>query len=81
MKSKVSYAVNLLSLFDDKLLGWYRGFIYRSCKALLRIKEKVSTEALLRVSLGKTFEEFIAHEQTMTLQSIIRVFREEEDQE
>lgn len=66
-KSKVSYAINLLTLFDSKLKDWYEGLIYRSCKVLLKIKEKVSKTALLRICLGKTFDEYIEHEQVMTL--------------
>ena len=80
-RSKISYASNLISIFDKHSLTWYGSFLYRAIKRLLNIKDKVSKEELLRITLGKSFEEYMLIEQQNTISLIINYAIREDDQE
>lgn len=65
-RSRVAYPINLMAPISKKVKDWYKGFYYRALKALLRIKENANTEKLLRICLGKSFEEFLLEESSNT---------------
>lgn len=58
--------MNLLATMSKKILEWYKGFYYRALKSLLRVKQMANKELLLKVCLGKTFEEFLRGETSNT---------------
>ena len=66
-RSKVSYAANILSIFDKKTLIWLKSFHYKAFKTLLGFKDNISTDDLLKLTIGKSFEEYMKIEQQNTI--------------
>lgn len=61
-RSRVAYAVNLLSPISTKIRTWFEGYYYRAIKSLLGVKENAKTEKLLSTCLGMSFEDYIMKE-------------------
>jgi hypothetical protein len=78
-RSKINYAMNIITIFDKNSRQWYESFLYTSIKELLGIKENVSKSHLLEVCLGKSFEEYIQQEQQNTISKMINYPIQNED--
>jgi hypothetical protein len=70
-RSKINYAMNIITIFDRNSRQWYESYLYASIKELLGIKENVSKSLLIEVCLGKSFEEYIQQEQQNTISKMI----------
>ena len=80
-RSKVTYATNLISIFSKNTRKWYKGYMYRSIKALLGIKEKPAKELLFELCLGTTFEAYLKVEQQNTMSRMLNYAIEAGDRE
>ena len=50
--------MNLIVQIDSNALTWFKGYWYRSAKLLLGIAQQVNKDRLLKVCLGKSFEDY-----------------------
>ena len=70
-RSKVSYAILLLSAWDTNTFEWYRRYHYQAFKKILGITDLVNSDRLLELCLGKDFESYIKQEQLNTIKRIL----------
>jgi hypothetical protein len=61
-KSRAWYAISISAFYNKKMANWQKGYVYRSIKALLGIKQKVSATKLLRITLDLTPDDFVKKE-------------------
>ena len=79
-RSTVSYAILLISAWDENTLEWYRRFHYQAFKQILGIKGLVDMDKLLQLCLGKDFDAYIRIEQTNSIKRILNYAIKEENQ-
>ena len=70
-RSTISYAILLISAWDENTLEWYRRYHYQAFKQILGIKGLVNMDKLLSLCLGKDFDSYIKIEQTNSIKRIL----------